>query len=127
MANTFKTKTFDGSSTNADTLMSVYTVPSSTTTIVLGLTLANLTSNTIEVTVTYTNNDGDNVNITKLAQIPGKASLEIMSGNKYVMETSDILKVKSSAANSLDTTLSIMEITWYAFLYWSKSFTRVKC
>ena len=111
MANTFKTKTFDGSSTNADPLMSVYTVPSSTTTIVLGLTLANLTSNTIEVTVTYTNNDGDNVNITKLAQIPGKASLEIMSGNKYVMETSDILKVKSSAANSLDTTLSIMEIT----------------
>ena len=111
MANTFKTKTFDGSSTNADTLMSVYTVPSSTTTIVLGLTLANLTSNTIEVTVTYTNNDGDNVNITKLAQIPGKASLEIMSGNKYVMETSDILKVKSSAANSLYTTLSIMEIT----------------
>jgi len=111
MANTFKSKTFDGSSTNADTLMSVYTVPSSTTTIVLGLTLANLTSNTIEVTVTYTNNDGDNVNITKLAQIPGKASLEIMSGNKYVMETSDILKVKSSAANSLDTTLSIMEIT----------------
>ena len=111
MANTFKTKTFDGSSTNADTLMSVYTVPSSTTTIVLGLTLANLTSNTIEVTGTYTNNDGDNVNITKLAQIPGKASLEIMSGNKYVMETSDILKVKSSAANSLDTTLSIMEIT----------------
>ena len=111
MANTFKTKTFDGSSTNADTLMSVYTVPSSTTTIVLGLTLANLTSNTIEVTVTYTNNDGDNVNITKLAQIPGKASLEIMSGNKYVMETSDILKVKSSAANSLDTTISIMEIT----------------
>ena len=111
MANTFITKTFDGSSTNADTLMSVYTVPSSTTTIVLGLTLANLTSNTIEVTVTYTNNDGDNVNITKLAQIPGKASLEIMSGNKYVMETSDILKVKSSAANSLDTTLSIMEIT----------------
>jgi hypothetical protein len=111
MANTFKTKTFDGSSTNADTLMSVYTVPSSTTTIVLGLTLANLTSNTIEVTVTYTNNDGDNVNITKLAQIPGKASLEIMSGNKYVMETRDILKVKSSAANSLDTTLSIMEIT----------------
>jgi hypothetical protein len=111
MANTFKTKTFDGSSTNADTLMSIYTVPSSTTTIVLGLTLANLTSNTIEVTVTYTNNDGDNVNITKLAQVPGKASLEIMSGNKYVMETSDILKVKSSAANSLDTTLSIMEIT----------------
>jgi|TARA_X000000950_G_scaffold237206_1_gene288641 hypothetical protein len=111
MANTFKSKTFDGSSTNADTLMTVYTVPSSTTTIVLGLTLCNITTNAVEVTVTYTNNDGDNVNITKLAQIPGKASLELMTGNKYVMETSDILKVKSSAANSLDSVLSIMEIS----------------
>ena len=118
MANTFKSKTFDGSSTNADTLMTVYTVPSSTTTIVLGLTLCNLTSNAVEVTVTYTNNDGDNVNITKLAQIPGKASLELMTGNKYVMETSDILKVKSSAANSLDSTLSIMEITLYGIIHW---------
>jgi hypothetical protein len=111
MANTFKLKTFDGSSTNANTLMTIYTVPSSTTTIVLGLTLANLTSNTIEVTATLTNNDGDNVNVTKLAQIPGKSSLEIMTGNKYVLETSDILKVKSDTANSLDTSLSIMEIT----------------
>ena len=111
MANTFKSKTFDGSSTNADTLMTVYTVPSSTTTIVLGLTLCNITTNAVEVTVTYTNNDGDNVNITKLAQIPGKASLELMTGNKYVMETSDILKVRSSAANSLDSVLSIMEIS----------------
>ena len=117
MANTFKSKTFDGSSTNADTLMTVYTVPSSTTTIVLGLTLCNLTSNAVEVTVTYTNNDGDNVNITKLAQIPGKASLELMTGNKYVMETSDILKVKSSDANSLDSTLSIMEITKYGIIH----------
>jgi hypothetical protein len=70
-----------------------------------------LTSNTIEVTATLTNNDGDNVNVTKLAQIPGKSSLEIMTGNKYVLETSDILKVKSDIANSLDTSLSIMEIT----------------
>ena len=43
MANTFSSKTFDGSSTNADTLMTVYTVPGSTTTIVLGLSLCNLT------------------------------------------------------------------------------------
>ena len=45
------------------------------------------------------------------AELPSKSSLEIMSGNKYVMETSDILKVTSNTANSLDTTLSIMEIT----------------
>ena len=111
MANTFKSKTFDGSSTNADTLMTVYTVPSSTTTIVLGLTLCNITTSNIEITTTLTKNSGDNVHIAKLAAVPAKAALEIMTGNKYVLETSDILKVKSDTANSLDTTLSIMEIT----------------
>jgi hypothetical protein len=34
-----------------------------------------------------------------------------MTGNKYVLNTSDILKVKSDTANSLDSMLSIMEIT----------------
>lgn len=111
MANTFKVKTKDGSSVNADTLMTIYTVPGATTTIVLGLTLANLTTQNIEITTQLTNNDGDNVNIAKLAQIPAKSALELMTGNKYVLETSDILKVKSNVANSLDTTLSIMEIT----------------
>ena len=108
MANTFKTKTFDGSSANADTFMTVYTVPSATTAVVLGMTLANITTSSIEVTIFLTNDD---VNIAKLAQIPAKSSLEVMSGNKYVLETSDILKVKSATANSLDTTLSVMEIT----------------
>jgi|TARA_Y100000310_G_scaffold259332_1_gene267984 hypothetical protein len=111
MANTFKTKTFDGSSANADTFMTVYTVPSATTAVVLGMTLANITTSSIEVTIFLTNDDGNNVNIAKLAQIPAKSSLEVMSGNKYVLETSDILKVKSATANSLDTTLSVMEIT----------------
>tara|TARA_R100001510_G_C7654714_1_gene213464 strand:- start:856 stop:1191 length:336 start_codon:yes stop_codon:yes gene_type:complete len=111
MANTFSSKTFDGSSTNADTLMTVYTVPGSTTTIVLGLSLCNLTSSAIEVNIEVTKNSGDNVKVTKLAQIPGKSTLEVMTGNKYVLNTSDILKVKSDTANSLDSMLSIMEIT----------------
>jgi len=34
-----------------------------------------------------------------------------MSGNKVVMETTDILKVLGSATNSVDVTLSIMEIS----------------
>ena len=47
MANTFKLKTFDGSSTGANTAMTVYTVPSATTTIILGLTLSNITNYSI--------------------------------------------------------------------------------
>tara|TARA_Y100000004_G_C8751263_1_gene342507 strand:- start:312 stop:647 length:336 start_codon:yes stop_codon:yes gene_type:complete len=111
MANTFKTKTFAGGSTNASTAMTIYTVPSSTTAIVLGLTLSNIASQNIEVTVNLENGDGDNVSIVTNAEIPAKSSLEIMSGNKYVMETTDVLKVTSNLANSVDTTLSIMEIT----------------
>ena len=111
MANTFKVKTSENSSTNADTFATVYTVPSSTTTIVLGLTIANLLSQSIESTVFLENADGDNVNIAKLAAIPAKSALELMTGNKYVMETGDVLKVKSDIANSFDVTLSIMEIT----------------
>ena len=111
MANTFKTKTFGGGSTAASTAMTIYTVPSSTMAVVLGLTLSNISATNIEVTVTLENNDGDNVSIVTNAEIPGKASLEIMSGNKYVMETADVLKVTSNTDNSVDTTLSIMEIT----------------
>ena len=111
MANTFKLKTKTGASTGADTAIPVYSTPSSTTAIVLGLTLSNITTSNIEVTVNLENADGDNVTIVKNAEVPAKASLEIMSGNKYVMETADLLKVQSNTANSLDTTLSIMEIT----------------
>ena len=41
MANTFKNKVFNGESSLANSDMAVYTVPSSTTTVVIGLTLAN--------------------------------------------------------------------------------------
>jgi len=65
MANTFKLKTFDGSSTAANAAMTVYTAPAATTTVVLGITLANITTNTIYATVLIENNDGDNINFLK--------------------------------------------------------------
>ena len=75
------------------------------------MTLANTSASAITATVTLTNNDGDNVTLLKDAPIPTGSSLEMMSGNKIVMEASDILKAYSSAANTLDCTLSLMEIT----------------
>lgn len=111
MANTFKLQTFDGSATAADTEMTVYTVPSSTTAVVLGLTLSNISGSTIYATVLIENADGDNVNFLKNIPIPTGSAVEVMSGNKIVLNTTDVLKVKSDAANSLDTSLSIMEIT----------------
>ena len=111
MANTFKLKTLDGSAIAANTASTVYTSPAATTTIVLGLTLANITAATIYVTVLIDNADGDNINFLKSVPIPTGSSIEVMAGNKVNLETGDIIKVKSDVANSLDTCLSIMEQT----------------
>lgn len=109
MANSFKLKTLDGSAIAANTTSTVYTAPAATTTIVLGLTLSNISANTIYSTVGITNADGDNVNFLKNVPIPTGSAIEVMSGNKIVLEAGDTITVASDTANSLDTTLSIME------------------
>jgi len=112
MANAFKTKTFDGSSTAASTAMSVYTCPAATETTIIGMTVANISTSQILVDVTFTNDDGDNVYILKAAPIPVGGSLVPVGGDqKIVMEADDIIKVTSDTANSADTTLSILEIS----------------
>ena len=47
MANTFKNEVFAGGNTTANTDIIVYTCPSSTTTVVIGLSVANLTTSNI--------------------------------------------------------------------------------
>ena len=63
MANTFRSETFTGGSTAANTDMTVYTVPSSTTTIIIGLTISNLTNNSITVDVKLVSAADDNIHI----------------------------------------------------------------
>ena len=112
MANTFKVKTKDGSSVNANTDMTIYTCPASTQTTIIGMSIANITSSQITVDVKLTNNDGDNIFIVKDAPIPAASSLVPIGGDqKLVMEASDVLVVQSNTANSADTALSILEIT----------------
>ena len=115
MANTFKTVTKAGV-TSADV---IYTVAGSTTTVVLGLMLGNTTSSAITSTVTLgTNtsnragaNDEANQDVELLTSttIPANSTLELLGGNKVVMETTDTLSVTGSGAT--DVALSIMEIT----------------
>ena len=112
MANAFKVKTFDGSSTGANTDMSIYTCPASTQTTIIGMTVANLTGSQITVDVKLENNDGDNVFMVKDAPVPTGSALVVVGGDqKVVMESSDVIKVQSDTANSVDTILSILEIT----------------
>ena len=105
MPNTFKSKTDSGVTGNA----SIYSVPSSTTTVVLGCLIGNTTTGQVTTTVTLVKNVGDNVALLTNAPVPAGSSLELLSGNKVVAETSDAIQV--SATGAVDVALSIMEIT----------------
>jgi len=111
MANAFKLKTKTGGSTLADTAITVYTTPADTTTICLGLNISNILASNVVVDVLVENYDGDNIYIIKDVLVENGSALEVMTGNKLVLETSDVLKVTSNAANSIDCSLSIMEQT----------------
>ena len=115
MANTFKVVTKAGV-TSEDV---IYTVASSTTTVVLGIMLGNTTTSQITATVTLDPNTGRRagandeanqaVELVTNAPIPSGSSLELLAGNKVVMETTDALKLTASGAT--DIAVSIMEIT----------------
>ena len=115
MANTFKVVTKAGV-TSADV---IYTVAGSTTTVILGLIIGNTTSSSVNATITLgtdtanragaNNETNQDVEILTTTPIPGNSTLELLSGNKIVMETTDTLSVTGSGA--VDVTLSIMEIT----------------
>ena len=111
MANTFKNKTFNGNNTTANTNMAVYTADTTnlTATVVIGLTLANTTSSQITADIKLM--AGQSVFLAKAIPIPAGSSFEYMGGNKIIMESGDTLQVASNTADSLDTVLSIMEIT----------------
>ena len=115
MANTFKQISKSGV-TSADV---IYTVAGSTTTVVLGLIIGNTQSSDITVTLTIetdtanrsgSNNEANqNVELLTSTTIPANSSLEIMQGNKIVLETTDVVKLTASAA--ADISISVMEIT----------------
>ena len=92
----------------------MYSVPSNTTAIVLGMMIGNTTANAITSTVTLSSDTSDtetnaDVELITNAPIPGNSTLELLSGNKIVMQTTDLIRVYGSGA--VDVTLSIMEIT----------------
>jgi len=99
-------------STTANQTDALYTVPSSTTTIILGLTLCNVHTAQVSATVEIEDTSASVTStVIKDAPIPVGGSLEIMSGNKIVVETTDVVKVSSSIADKISATMSIMEIT----------------
>ena len=116
MANTFKVKTNGAMPTSSGTPLTLYTVPSSTTTVVIGLTLCNIHTTSVTASVQLVSDTSDTetnetVLLIKDVTIPAGSSLELLTGGKVVLHTTDILKIDCSVTAKIDATLSILEIT----------------
>jgi hypothetical protein len=111
MANTFTRKLSRLVGTTATTVGS-YTVPSATTTVVVGLSVTNVTASAIAANVYIQDNSAANTFLVMNGPISSGSSLVVGGGDqKIVLVTGDQLIVQSSAATSLDAVMSIMEIT----------------
>ena len=108
MANTFKLKSKNNIGVST---VGIYTVPASTTTVIIGVTAANVSGQGINVGIGISRGaNGDDINILKNVPIPQGSSLEVMQGNKLVLQTTDVLKAKASTNSAVDIIVSLMEM-----------------
>ncbi len=108
MPNTFKSSFFN-LGTTADT--NLYNVPTSTSTIIKSLYVANIggsTSGSINVSVGATGATA--AFLIKNATIPYGTTLQVIT-EPVVLEANDRINAQASASNLLDITLSYLEIT----------------
>ena len=116
MANTFKVKSNAAMPSSSGTPDTIYTCGGSGGAVVLGLVLANVHTSSVTASVKLESNTNDtetneNVFLVKDVPIPTGSSLELLSGNKVVIQNTDVLKIDCGTSAKIDATLSIMEIT----------------
>lgn len=100
MANTFKNYIDTGVGTSPSTS---YTVPASTTAVMIGMTVANVESSQITIDVQCAG-----AYLVKGAAIPAGSSLSVLDG-KIILETTDTVVVTSDTAASADVIISVLE------------------
>jgi|TARA_R110000765_G_scaffold424597_1_gene535742 hypothetical protein len=128
MANTFLRKTSKGVGTsyfqvganlaglqgNGSPQTGAYTVGAVTTT-VIGFSITNVTTSSVDVDVALSATMANTTNDVSLATsvpVPAGSVLVLVGGDqKLNLAQNDLLKVKSTAAGSLDICLSILEIS----------------
>ena len=123
MANNFRMINFAAEPNSSGSPYIMYEAGSGVTAIVLGLVLSNIHTSQVTATVNLVSttasrggatgslvSNGTSI-IVKDAPIPVGSSLELMAGNKVVLEVDDQITIDCSVADKLSGTLSIMEIT----------------
>ena len=92
-----------------------YEVAADTTTTVIGLSITNVTGSSVDVDVAISTTMANityDISLASSVPIPSGSVLVLVGGDqKLNMVTGDLIKVKSSATNSLDVCMSVLEIT----------------
>ncbi len=102
MANTFKNYVSAAVGTSEVT---TYTVPSSTTAVIIGCNVANITSSQIRVTVKVAD-----THVVKEVPVPANSAISVLDG-KIIAETTDTVKVTSNTASRAEVIVSALEQT----------------
>jgi len=113
MANTFK------NDTKASLVTAVITDPSATvvtaggtaTLIVLSILASNKVSTSANIDVYVDKSTGDDIYLIRNAPVPAGSSLELISGNKVILEAGDKLQARCGTATAVDLIVSYLEST----------------
>ena len=107
MANDFKNAHKQGVTTITD----VYIAPVDKTSILLELDVANVTTGIVSVTVTVTDHDASTpdtqTHLVKTAPLPTGGTLQVVSGQKLILEPEDKVQVMTTGA--CDVVASVLE------------------
>jgi len=114
MANTFLNEQVRNVTTNADVTLgwsSIGSAVGSQQRAIIGLTVANTVSSVISVNVVILNGS-TRTYLVKDAPIPTGGALVVVGGDqKVVLDTGDVIQVKSNTATSADVVMSMLDIT----------------
>ncbi len=105
MANDFK----NAHKQNVTTITDVYEAPAGKASIVLEMDVANTTNTltTVSVQVTDASNSDTQTYLVKSAPLPTGGTLQVVSGQKVILEAGD--KVQVTAANAVDIVAAVLE------------------
>lgn len=113
MANTFKNNTKSSlvTATITDPTATVVTAGGTATLIVLSVLASNKTGTSANVDIYLDRNSGDDIYLMRNGPVPAGSTLELVSGNKIIMQPSDKLQARSDTATAIDLMVSYLEQT----------------
>ena len=113
MANTFKQATKSSLVTDAisSTNTNIFTAGSSSTLILLSAMVANKTASSVNVDLYIVPNSGNAVYLLKNVPVPAGSSLELISGSKIILESSDVLRARCNTGSAADIAVSFLDQT----------------